>query len=355
MNAKRRLVTVALALLVANAQADVCPQNDRDASPLHREAPAYPHGAAMFCVEGEVKVQFNVTPDGTIVDAEVVDSDPAGVFDREALATVYRWHYQPACRAGEPVLSDPVQVVLEFQMGDDLLESHSCPENVTAEIAATLAEIASWYALLAEWMMSRPGTAIPQILIPEVRDELTGDERRVLEFHRDAIQQFVEVSQELASFSLERNLVRLLDFERAADDRELRETQALLNTVSRDLLRHAEAELKVWEAIGAAYIDLAQETRYDSETRALLVHSFIGDPNHDLPLTEESYADHVGDLEALVQLLKDGDWEVSAGQVQFAQPARQRQFEALLDRIEQRNQRIAHSYQRSMTRFREYW
>ncbi len=348
MNSRHYLLAVALSFLITSAAASDCPPGDRGISPLHREPPAYPQGAAMFCVEGEVRVRFKVAADGSILDPEIVSSEPPGVFDGEALATVSTWQYQPACRGGEAVISDATQIVLEFELDADLAASYDCPENLDPELAATLTEIAGWYALLADWLISRPGAPIPQILIPEVRDDHSGDERRVLVFHRDAIQTIAQFSPILASFSLERNLIRLLDFERAADDPELRETRALLDAISRDLASHIDAELEVWELIGSAYIELAQEIAFDSETRSMLVHPFLGDPGRELPFSRDAGTDHIDDLNTLVQLLSDSDWSFENGQVQFSQNSRQRQFERLLERIEQRNERLTDSYYRSM-------
>ena len=60
------------------------------------EAPEYPRGAERRQIEGEVTVRYNVDPAGEVTDVEVVDADPAGVFDRSVLRAMEGWRYAPA-------------------------------------------------------------------------------------------------------------------------------------------------------------------------------------------------------------------------------------------------------------------
>ena len=55
--------------------------------------PAYPPEALVAGIEGTVEVQFEVTPEGTVSNAEIVSSDPAGVFEDSALAALEGWRY----------------------------------------------------------------------------------------------------------------------------------------------------------------------------------------------------------------------------------------------------------------------
>lgn len=68
---------------------------DRDAQPLVRIPPQYP----VQCMESArdietVVVQFNVTPEGTVVNVEVLDSTNR-CFHRAAMRAVERWRYAP--------------------------------------------------------------------------------------------------------------------------------------------------------------------------------------------------------------------------------------------------------------------
>ncbi|MCD9031927.1 energy transducer TonB [Luteimonas sp. Y-2-2-4F] len=58
-------------------------------------APRYPSEALRSGQSGEVLVEFTVAPDGSVSNARVVRADPPRVFDREALAAVRRWRFEP--------------------------------------------------------------------------------------------------------------------------------------------------------------------------------------------------------------------------------------------------------------------
>ena len=63
-------------------------------------SPTYPTDAYRSGTAGEVQVEFTVGTDGSVTTARVVHATPPRVFDREALAAVKRWRFQPV---GAPV------------------------------------------------------------------------------------------------------------------------------------------------------------------------------------------------------------------------------------------------------------
>jgi len=65
--------------------------SDADAVPLVRVSPQYPPGAMLRGVEGWVQVMFTITTAGTVKDAEVVEADPEGYFEKAALNAVSRY------------------------------------------------------------------------------------------------------------------------------------------------------------------------------------------------------------------------------------------------------------------------
>ncbi len=68
---------------------------DRDAQPLVRIPPQYPgrcHAAARPLET--VVVEFDVTPEGTVINPRVV-STTNSCFNRAAISAVERWRYQP--------------------------------------------------------------------------------------------------------------------------------------------------------------------------------------------------------------------------------------------------------------------
>jgi len=90
--------------------------HDREVMPIVRIAPDYPPKPLLDQIEGWVKVQFTITPSGTVHDAFVVDSSPKNVFDAAALNSIARWRYNPKVEDGVPVERVGVQTVIRFQL-----------------------------------------------------------------------------------------------------------------------------------------------------------------------------------------------------------------------------------------------
>lgn len=68
---------------------------DRDAQPLVRIPPQYPTQCQRTARALEtVVVEFDVTPEGSVINARVVNSSNA-CFNRAAMRAVERWRYQP--------------------------------------------------------------------------------------------------------------------------------------------------------------------------------------------------------------------------------------------------------------------
>jgi TonB family protein len=78
---------------------------------------AYPQSAHLKKVEGYVRVEYDVTVDGTVANARVVESVPPGVFDEAALTAVRSWTFHPAVRDGKAIESKLVSR-LDFKLGE---------------------------------------------------------------------------------------------------------------------------------------------------------------------------------------------------------------------------------------------
>jgi protein TonB len=91
---------------------------DGDVVPVVRATPQYPPRAISGQIEGWVRVQFSVTPIGTVRDAFVVDSEPSGVFEEAALKAIARWRYNPKVEGGEAVERVGLQAVIRFELED---------------------------------------------------------------------------------------------------------------------------------------------------------------------------------------------------------------------------------------------
>ena len=93
--------------------------SDRDVIPLVRIAPDYPPRALSRGLEGWVKVQFTITPTGTVKDPIVVDAEPKQMFDDAALKAIARWRYNPRVEGGVAVERVGVQTIIRFQLENE--------------------------------------------------------------------------------------------------------------------------------------------------------------------------------------------------------------------------------------------
>jgi TonB family protein len=72
--------------------------------PLRREEPEYPPVAQQLRVEGTVKAEFLVGPDGSVEDFRIISVSRTGVgFERATEEAVRSWRYKPATKNGVKV------------------------------------------------------------------------------------------------------------------------------------------------------------------------------------------------------------------------------------------------------------
>lgn len=83
--------------------------------PLAKIPPIYPLRASRRDIEGWVKIKFIVTTSGFVKDLEIVESKPAGVFDKSVINCVAQWKFKPGTVEGNPV---PVlaQTTIKFKL-----------------------------------------------------------------------------------------------------------------------------------------------------------------------------------------------------------------------------------------------
>lgn len=90
---------------------------DRDAQPMVRIPPQYPDMCQSRARGVErVVVEFNVTPQGAVVNAHVLDTSNA-CFNRAALRAVQRWKYEPKMEGGEAKPRYGVRTQFTFKLG----------------------------------------------------------------------------------------------------------------------------------------------------------------------------------------------------------------------------------------------
>jgi len=75
--------------------------------------PEYPERALSQHLGGAVTVEFTVSIEGEPTDVHVVAAEPAGTFDRAAMAAVKRWRYQPMIVNNVPV-EVPARTTIRF-------------------------------------------------------------------------------------------------------------------------------------------------------------------------------------------------------------------------------------------------
>ncbi|NND43739.1 MAG: energy transducer TonB [Xanthomonadales bacterium] len=82
-----------------------------DIIPIVVIRPMYPRDAAMKGIEGWVKVEFTITPVGTVKDPRVIDADPPRIFNREALRAILKWKFKPRVVDGVAVERPATQII----------------------------------------------------------------------------------------------------------------------------------------------------------------------------------------------------------------------------------------------------
>jgi len=83
--------------------------------PLVKVNPVYPNRAASRGIEGWVKIEFTILPNGTVADAIVVQAMPEAVFDDAALAAIEQWQFKPKMDNGVAVSQRAAQQ-LQFKL-----------------------------------------------------------------------------------------------------------------------------------------------------------------------------------------------------------------------------------------------
>ncbi|MFK8053223.1 MAG: energy transducer TonB [Woeseiaceae bacterium] len=74
-----------------------------DVIPIVRIQPQYPREAALEGIEGWVRLEFTIEPDGTVSDVSVLESQPRRIFDRAARQALYKWKFKPRVVDGTAV------------------------------------------------------------------------------------------------------------------------------------------------------------------------------------------------------------------------------------------------------------
>ena len=79
------------------------PNIDSNVVPSLRIPPTYPKRALRSGIEGVVTVEFTITIDGSVRDAEIIEAKPPNIFDKSVLRAISKWKFNPDMVDGKPV------------------------------------------------------------------------------------------------------------------------------------------------------------------------------------------------------------------------------------------------------------
>ena len=79
------------------------PNIDSNVVPSLRIPPTYPKRALRSGIEGIVTVEFTITIDGSVKDAEIIEAKPPNIFDKSVLRAISKWKFNPDMVDDKPV------------------------------------------------------------------------------------------------------------------------------------------------------------------------------------------------------------------------------------------------------------
>ena len=93
-----------------------CVSANRPLQLISGAGPVYPASARTQNIEGEVVVRYDVSSVGQVENAEIVSSDPVGVFDDAALQAVRSWLFNAPLVDGESRAAQNIESTVVFQL-----------------------------------------------------------------------------------------------------------------------------------------------------------------------------------------------------------------------------------------------
>lgn len=90
--------------------------SDSEALPIVKIAPEYPRRAALRGIEGFVDLMFDISTAGYPINIRILQSQPAGVFDKAASRALARWKYRPKQVDGITVIQRDQSTRIRFDL-----------------------------------------------------------------------------------------------------------------------------------------------------------------------------------------------------------------------------------------------
>lgn len=120
-----RIIFIFFILLLSFSQA--LAQTYSEVVPIVRVSPTYPAEALNNKQEGWVKIKFDITPQGTVDDPYIIESQPPKVFDRAAIEAILKFKFKPRIIENKAVTATVTQIIefalpnnQSYQANDDL-------------------------------------------------------------------------------------------------------------------------------------------------------------------------------------------------------------------------------------------
>jgi len=107
--AARLLAKLQQSVVISDVEPET--ENKPDLQAIERVSPKYPQNAARKGLFGYVNIRYVVDEQGGVIAVDTLDSFPENVFEKEAMAAVKQWRYQPT---GKKQLGS---VKMTFSMG----------------------------------------------------------------------------------------------------------------------------------------------------------------------------------------------------------------------------------------------
>lgn len=332
---------------------------DQDAQPVERTPPAYPHPALLLCIEGDVLLELTIDTRGRVSDADVLKSQPPGIFDGAARRAVDNWHYRPKCVDGQ-ANSSMLKTRIEFRLhGESIDDCSDEPVQLEATTLTLLGEIGALYTLTAEAQLgSLSIDQLEEIIANATEPALDSEAQQVWRYHRNTLLDAVDLAQ--TRWRRLRDLGfpgLLLSNQTYVDDPDMRETKSALPEMREALDEYAEGLTMHQRDMHARHGALASRTSFDHKTLELLTHDFSGHFDQEAVDREilelEQQYNLISEIVALLHRQR-GHWRIDHSGNDFDDPEVEEAFEQLLTRLHELVHQRRENHFAALREFEDY-